>query len=128
MVTSARPDAFEAIADPTRRRLLRLIGQAEAGEGPWRRRPRPEGAPVSELVARFEVSQPAISRHLRVLREAGLVSATPDGRRRRYRLTPERLREVDRWLRHFDRYWEDRLDRLGEHLDRAAGAGTGRDA
>src|SRR2546428_6768864 len=78
------PSTFDAVAEPARRELLDLLI-----DGP---------RPVGELVAATGLSQPNTSRHLRVLREAGLVRATPDGQRRLYELRPERLAELDRWL------------------------------
>ena len=75
---------------------------------------------VSELVELFSVSQPAISRHLRVLREAGVVTARPLGKQRIYRLNPAPLREVSTWAESCARAWEARFDALGEHLDRVA--------
>jgi DNA-binding transcriptional ArsR family regulator len=87
--------AAHAIADPIRRRVLELV--------------RDEELPAGELAAAFDVSRPAVSRHLRVLREAGLVSERRDGRRRLYRAEPAPLAELRGWL---DRYWADRLDAL----------------
>lgn len=84
-----------AIADPTRRRVLELV--------------RDDELPAGELAAAFTVSRPAVSRHLRVLREAGLVSERRDGRRRLYRADPLPLAELRGWL---DRYWSERLDAL----------------
>lgn len=94
---------FEILADPSRRRILDLL----------RARERPAG----ELVDALELSQPAVSRHLRVLREAGLVEARVDAQWRRYRLRPEGLRELDAWLEPYRLLWSGRLDELERHLD-----------
>jgi DNA-binding transcriptional ArsR family regulator len=88
-------DAAHAIADPTRRRLLELVRDREVAAG--------------ELAASFAVSRPAVSRHLRVLREAGLVRERRVGRSRLYRADPEPLEELRRWL---ETYWRDRLEAL----------------
>ena len=94
-------DAFEILSEPSRRRLLTaLLAGAK---------------PVNELVEACRMSQPVVSRHLKLLREAGLVSVTPDGQRR-YRLTPEPLAEVDEWLMPYRRLWAGRLDALEAHL------------
>ncbi|MBZ0303111.1 MAG: metalloregulator ArsR/SmtB family transcription factor [Anaerolineae bacterium] len=94
---------FEALADPTRRRILDLL----------REQPRL----VGELVDLLETSQPGISKHLRVLRDAGLVSVRKDGQRRWYELRPEALAEVDGWLQPYRHLWEARFDRLENLLD-----------
>jgi DNA-binding transcriptional ArsR family regulator len=73
--------------------------------------------PVGALVARLGLSQPAVSKHLRVLKEAGLVEARADAQRRLYRVRPEPLVELDDWLEPYRRLWEERLDRLEDHLD-----------
>jgi DNA-binding transcriptional ArsR family regulator len=104
-VEISTPDIFRAISDPTRRALLDLLAAEEQ--------------PVSALVERFEMTQPAISQHLRVLREAGLVRERRLGRRRLYRLHPEPLREAYDWLGHYERFWQEKLLGLGEHLRRA---------
>src|SRR5436309_2093327 len=97
---------WSALADPRRREMLELL----------RERPRP----VGELVERLGLSQPGTSKHLRVLREAGLVRARPDGQRRVYQLDGAPLEELDAWLRPYQRYWSERLDALERHLDRKA--------
>ena len=96
-------DTFEVIADPGRRRILDLLRHGPAAAGTL----------VAELAP---LSQPAVSRHLRVLRDAGMVRATVDGQRRIYALDPGALREVDRWLARYRHFWNDRLDRLDTHL------------
>ena len=94
---------FEAIAEPNRRRLLDLL---RAGE-----------LPAGDLVEATGLSQPGVSKHLRLLREAGLVSVRPDGQRRLYRLEPDSLADLDTWLRPFRQFWADRLDALDDHLE-----------
>jgi DNA-binding transcriptional ArsR family regulator len=94
---------LDAIAEPNRRRILDLV----------RDRPRP----VGELVDELGLTQPGTSKHLRVLREAGLVEVRPDGRRRLYALRPEPLAELDAWLAPYRRLWSVRLDALERHLD-----------
>ena len=94
---------FEVLAEPNRRRILDLL--------------RVEERPVGELVRELEVSQPAVSKHLRVLREAGLVTVRPEAQRRVYRVAPEPLKEIDEWLAPYRRLWSKRLDRLERHLD-----------
>ena len=99
--------AFGALADPTRRRILDLLLE----------RPRS----VSELVSGLAISQPGTSKHLRVLRDAGLVRARPDAQRRCYELRPESLAEIDAWLAPYRRLWSRRLDALEHHLDHPKG-------
>jgi DNA-binding transcriptional ArsR family regulator len=93
-------DSFDLLADPTRRRLLEELREGECS--------------VGALVQRLEMSQPAVSKQLRVLREAGLASVRRDAQRRMYRLNPEGLRECDEWLRPFRAFWERRVDAM-EH-------------
>lgn len=95
--------AFEVLAEPNRRRLLDLLRERESA--------------VGELVAALGLSQPAVSKHLRVLREAGLVVARGDGQRRMYRLRSEPLREIDDWLLPYRARWTARLDALEARLD-----------
>jgi DNA-binding transcriptional ArsR family regulator len=99
-------DAFRAVAEPTRRAILDELARGDRS--------------VTELCALFDVSQPAISQHLRVLREAGLVEPRREGRRQIYRLEPEALRPVRDWVAHYERFWSDRLDALGAVLDAEA--------
>ena len=94
---------FEVLAVVNRRRILDLLREGER--------------PVGDLVAELGVSQPAVSKHLRVLREAGVVDVRVDGARRVYRLRPEPLREIDEWLMPYRTAWRDRLDALERHLD-----------
>jgi DNA-binding transcriptional ArsR family regulator len=97
------PTTFEVVAEPARRELLDLLI-----DGP---------RPVGELVSATGLSQPNTSRHLRVLREAGLVESRPDGQRRLYELRPDGLAELLRWLAPYRRRWRASLDRLERHLD-----------
>lgn len=97
--TPTETDAFTAIAEPGRRRVLGVL----AGGG---------GSDVSALVERLGWPQPRVSKHLGVLRRAGLVSVERRGRRRVYRVRGERLRGVYDWVRHFERFWESQLDRV----------------
>lgn len=96
-------NAFGALADPTRAAIVETLA---AG-----------GQTVGQIVGRFALSQPSISRHLRVLREAGLVSVEPDGQRRVYHLDPAPLREIDVWLERYRRLWSGRLDALERFMD-----------
>ena len=99
----ADADVFTAIAHPVRRQLLDMLSQKEQS--------------VIELAAPFAMSRPAISQHLRILLDAGLVSGYRSGRENRYRLHAERLMEVERWLRTYERFWKNRLDALGSYLE-----------
>ena len=95
---------FEVIAEPNRRAILSLLISSEQS--------------VGDIERRLQMSQPAVSKHLRVLREAGVVEATVDAQRRLYRLRPEPLREVEAWLAPFRQFWSAHLDALERHLDR----------
>jgi DNA-binding transcriptional ArsR family regulator len=95
---------FEALADPTRRRLLELLAAGERSAG--------------SLAGEFAISRPGVSRHLRVLREAGLVRARGAGQRRLYSVDPAPLDEVDAWLAHWRGFWTQRLDALDAELRR----------
>jgi DNA-binding transcriptional ArsR family regulator len=97
-------DALAALADPTRRALVELLASGELAAG--------------ELAHRFPVSRPAISRHLRVLRETGLVQARVEGKRRLYALDPRPLRELDDWLEPYRDLWAQRLDALDTEIAR----------
>ena len=94
---------FAVLAEPNRRRILDELCQGERS--------------VGELVERLSLSQPAVSKHLRVLREADLVTSRVDRQHRRYRLRPARLAEIDAWLAPYRRFWAERLDALQAHLD-----------
>lgn len=97
---------FEVLTDSNRRRILDLLRERERT--------------VGELVGELGISQPGVSKHLRVLREAGLVDARVDAQRRLYALRPEPLAEVDAWLAPYRAFWSGRLDALERHLDDTA--------
>ena len=103
-------EALAALADPTRRALVDLLARNEWAAG--------------ELAARFPVSRPAISRHLRVLREAGLVRTRTEGKRRLYALDPRPLRDLDEWLEPYRDLWSQRLDALDTEIARGRRART----
>jgi DNA-binding transcriptional ArsR family regulator len=94
---------FDVIAEPTRRRILDLLLREER--------------PVGDIVTELGLGQPGISKHLRVLREAGVVEVRADAQRRLYRVRPEALRVIDDWLTPYREAWRDRLDALENHLD-----------
>jgi DNA-binding transcriptional ArsR family regulator len=95
---------FEIIAEPNRRAILSLLASSEQS--------------VREIERQLRMSQPSVSKHLRVLRDAGFVESTVDAQRRLYRLKPEPLHEVDDWLAQFRRFWSAHVDALERHLDR----------
>lgn len=95
-------DRFIALADPTRRRIVELLGSGEQ--------------PAGAIVANFRVSPPAISQHLKTLREAGLVRVRTDGQRRLYSLDPEGFAEMEAWFEKMRRFWSGRLDALEREL------------
>src|SRR3954469_19631199 len=95
--------AIEVLAEPNRRRILDLLRDGER--------------PVGELVERMQLTQPAVSKHLRVLKEAGLVDVRADAQRRLYRVRAEPLAELDAWLEPYRKLWNTSLDRLERHLD-----------
>ena len=97
-------DAFQALADPTRRRIVESLRHGERQ--------------VGELVEKAGIEQSGVSRHLRILHEAGFVAVRPDGQRRLYSLRPEPFREIDGWLEQYRGLWEQRLDRLGAALEK----------
>jgi DNA-binding transcriptional ArsR family regulator len=97
--------AFEALADPVRRDILALLRQGEQ--------------PAGALVAALALKQPSVSKHLKTLREAGLVRARIDGPRRLYSLDPAPLAELDTWLEPYRRFWAAKLDALGDHVNRS---------
>ena len=96
--------AFAVIADPNRRAILSLLAASQRS--------------VSEIERRLRMPQPSVSKHLRVLRDAGFVESTIDAQRRLYRLRPEPLMRVDAWLAPFRRFWSAHVDALERHLDR----------
>lgn len=111
--SAPKHDVFQAIADPTRRKLLHLLGDEEL--------------PVTVISGHFTMSRTAVSKHLRVLADAGLVKDRKVGRETRYRLDPEPLLELKRWLAYYERYWENKLSALKRFVeadDDAAAADT----
>lgn len=96
-------DAFNAVAEPRRRQILDLLAGAEQ--------------PVNDLVAALGIAQPLVSKHLRVLREVGLVEVRDEGRQRLYRLNPEPLRPIHAWVASFAALWSERFDRLDDVLE-----------
>lgn len=106
VTTVARPpEVFAAISHPARRRMLDLLAEGER--------------PVNAIAGEFTMSRPAVSQHLRVLLDAGLVTEERYGRERRYRLAPGPLLAVRDWIAHYERFWDDHLDRLRAHLAKA---------
>lgn len=103
MVTYDRAAIFHALADPTRREILDLLRTTERSAG--------------EVAERFPVSRPAVSRHLRVLRQAGLVVQRKEAQSRVYRLAPDGLREVDRWLDRYRMFWTARMHNLRRFVE-----------
>ena len=96
--------AFDIVAEPNRRAILTLLTSSEQS--------------VGDIERQLRMSQPTVSKHLRVLRDAGFVESTVDAQRRLYRLRPEPLQQVDAWLAPFRRFWSAHLDALERHLDR----------
>ena len=99
-------NTFAALADPTRRSIVEMLAGGERAAG--------------EISGRFDMSAPAISQHLKALREAGLVTVRPDGQRRLYRLQRSGLEELQDWINRVTAFWPDRLDALERELGRAA--------
>jgi DNA-binding transcriptional ArsR family regulator len=97
-------DAFETLADPNRRRIVEALLDGECA--------------VNDLVARLPIHQSGVSRHLRILHEAGFVQVRALGQKRLYSLCPEPFRELDAWVARYRALWESRLDRFGEALER----------
>ena len=97
-------NVYEALAEPHRRRIIELVGDRERTAG--------------EIGGALTLSQPGVSKHLRVLREAGLVRVRKDAQRRLYSLRPEKLAELDAWLEPYRRFWVGKLDALTDHLMR----------
>jgi DNA-binding transcriptional ArsR family regulator len=102
--TKGMESVFEIIAEPNRRAILSLLVSSEQS--------------VGEIESQLRMTQPTVSKHLRVLREAGFVESTVDAQRRLYRLKPKPFQEVDAWLEQFRRFWSDHVDALERHLDR----------
>lgn len=99
--------AFGALADPTRRAILERLSDGETS--------------VGELAAPFDISPPAVSRHLKVLEEAGLIARRVEKQRRMIRIDPSRLREVSDWVNRYREFWEGQLDSLGAYLEKQKG-------
>lgn len=110
-IPQQKADIFVAIADPTRRELLHMLSRQEM--------------PVGAISDRFPISRTAVSKHLRVLSDAGLVEDRKVGRETRYRLNAEPLSELKRWLSYFDRYWENKLSILKHVVESGVNDGTG---
>jgi DNA-binding transcriptional ArsR family regulator len=104
LVVMAMLTTLQVLAEPRRQAILGLLREGEL--------------PVGELVERLRISQPAVSKHLRALRDAGLVEVRADAQRRLYRIRPEPLAELDDWLAGYRSLWSTSLDRLEDHLDR----------
>jgi DNA-binding transcriptional ArsR family regulator len=102
--------AFAALADPTRRAILARLARGETS--------------VNELAKPFDISLPAVSKHLKVLERAGLITRGREAQMRPCRLEPRALREVDQWLQKYRRLWEERLDRLDDYLHTLQGKGN----
>ncbi|OCT14561.1 transcriptional regulator [Paenibacillus pectinilyticus] len=102
-IPAQKHDVFQAIADPTRRHLLQLLGDQEM--------------PVTVISGHFPMSRTAVSKHLRILAEAGLVKERKVGRETRYRLEAEPLMELKRWLSYYERYWENKLNVLKRFVE-----------
>lgn len=100
-------DVFQAIADPTRREVLKLLAEKER--------------PISEITAHFSMSRTAIAKHLHVLSEAELVSGRKAGREKRYRLQPESFSELKQWLAYFDQFWDNKLSILKHMVEKQDG-------
>lgn len=100
---AASADIFQAIADPTRRALLDRMREGEQS--------------VTQLAEPFEMSMPAISQHLHILCDAGLVTQRKVGRMRLYRLNPEPLKQVSDWVNPYEQFWQEKLDALGKYLE-----------
>ncbi|MDV3349006.1 transcriptional regulator [Leptolyngbyaceae cyanobacterium CCMR0082] len=101
--TTASSDIFQAIADPTRRAILDQLQQGEQ--------------PVKQLAEPFAISLPAVSQHLHVLCDVGLVTQQRNGRQRIYRLNPTPLKQVSDWVSQYEQFWKIKLDALGEYLE-----------
>ncbi|HZW08373.1 MAG TPA: metalloregulator ArsR/SmtB family transcription factor [Phycisphaerales bacterium] len=110
---AANADVFSAIAEPRRREIIEVL--AREGE-----------CPVGQLVAALEMAQPAVSKHLAVLREVGIVAVTRRGRERVYRLRAEELRPVHDWVKAYERFWDRQAMRIKARAERAARAGAAR--
>ncbi len=99
---SSQP-VFRALADPTRRAILEMLAD--------------EPQPISKIAARFDVTRPAVAKHLRILKEGGLIEVNQKGRERINRLRPETLKQVTDWIAHFDKFWDDKLENLKKAIE-----------
>ena len=104
VTTDRNPDVFGAISHPARRRMLDLLVETDRS--------------VNGITESFQMSRPAVSQHLRVLLQAGLVTEQRHGRERRYRLVPQRLNPVRQWIARYEQFWDDHLQRLQKHLSK----------
>jgi DNA-binding transcriptional ArsR family regulator len=98
-----RRDVFQAIADPTRRQIIVLLATSSRN--------------LNAVAERFDISRPAISKHIRILTECGLVTIKQEGRERYCMINPARLKEVADWLHHFDQFWDEKLLSLKKHVE-----------
>ena len=103
---STSSDAFNAVAEPRRRQIIDLLAEGEL--------------PVNDVVKSLGIAQPQVSKHLRVLKDVGLVSVRGSGRQRVYRLNAERLKPIHEWTRTFERFWDHQLDRIARRAERMA--------
>jgi DNA-binding transcriptional ArsR family regulator len=103
MIAAAKHDVFQAIADPTRRHLLRILADREMS--------------VASITECFPISRTAINKHLHVLSDSGLVKSQKVGRETRYKLQPEPLAELKEWLSFFEQYWDDKLSALRKYVE-----------
>ncbi|MBB2480738.1 winged helix-turn-helix transcriptional regulator [Bacillus sp. APMAM] len=101
--TVIKHDVFQAVADPTRRKMLILLADKEM--------------PIASITEQFPISRTAVNKHLHVLADAGLVQSKKVGRETRYKLQPEPLKELQKWLSFFEKYWADRLSALKEFVE-----------
>ena len=101
--------AFDVLGDPVRRRILELLADGEVSSG----------AITATVQAEFGISQPAVSQHLKVLRESGFATVRPEGTRRLYAVDAAPFRELDDWMDHFRRFWDQRMDSLATELARS---------
>lgn len=100
---SIKHDVFQAIADPTRRELLNLLSEQEL--------------PVNMICSHFPMTRTAVSKHLKILEEAGLLTETKKGRETHYKLQPEGLKELKAWLSYYERFWDDKLAALKNFIE-----------
>jgi len=105
-IAEREPEVFAAISHSARRRILDLLADGDR--------------PVNAIAGQFEMSRPAVSQHLRVLLDAGLLTEQRHGRERRYRLAPEQLGAVRDWIAHYERFWDDHLQRLQHQLKKGS--------